>query len=408
MTPARWISLLMVAALASAAAVVFAQPAPINQPAPATLAATVHAPVARYRTESRTVEEGDTAGAVLRKMSGPVEALLAGAGGTLNRLRPGDVINLDWRTGEERPFRLRLVRDPAFTAEILWDGARYVARQVPIPYVVEESAIALTVRSSLWGSATAAGFSPGQVIALASIFEYDVDFNTELYAGARFRVVIDRLTADDGTQRVGDIHAAILENGGKEYVAIRHRAADGSVNWYDKTGTARKKAFLRSPLEFSRVTSGFSTGRYHPVLHKMRAHKGVDFAAPTGTPIRSVADGVVTKAGWAGGHGNRIEVKHEGGYATGYSHLSSIAVKKGARVRQGETIGRVGSTGMSTGPHLHYEFMVNGVHRDPLKAIVPIARPLAEAERPAFFAIRDALLPRLEAAIDVSPPVPVE
>ncbi len=246
------------------------------------------------------------------------------------------------------------------------------------------------------------GLLTAQVIGLAKIFEYDVDFNTELYEGARFRLVIDRLRDDHGDTRVGDIRAAILDNGGKSYTAIRYRGSDGEVGWYAADGSARRKAFLRSPIEFSRVSSNFSTGRRHPILGTMRAHKGVDLAAPSGTPIRSVADGVVTRAGWAGGHGNHVEIKHEGGYTTGYSHLSSIGVKQGQRVKQGNTIGRVGSTGMSTGPHLHYEFKVNGVHKDPMKQIVPVTRPLPESEKSAFFALRDELLPRLEGAVEIT------
>jgi murein DD-endopeptidase MepM/ murein hydrolase activator NlpD len=404
MTPLRWVALIGLLLVLSGATVVVGTPEPIVQPAPATLATTVVAPPLRYVTEAREVKPGDTASGVLRAMNGPAEELLAGAGSALNRLRPGDVIRLDWRRGESRPFRLRLDGTAAHTRELAWDGKRYVAREVPIPYLIEERALALTVRSSLWGAATSAGFSPSQIMGLAAIFEYDVDFNTELQAGARFRLVLDQLTTDDGTRRVGDIRAAILQNGGKEYVAVRHRGADGSTSWYDATGAARKKAFLRSPLEFSRVTSGFTTGRYHPILHKMRAHKGVDLAAPSGTPVRSVADGVVTRAGWAGGHGNHVEVKHEGGYATGFSHLSKILVKVGEHVRQGQFVGKVGSTGMSTGPHLHYEFKVKGVHRDPLKAIVPIARPLPDSERPAFLAARDAFLPMLAAAEEAEVP----
>ncbi len=402
MRAARWLSALALLTVAGGSAAVVARPEPILQPAPAAADAVVVAPPLRYVTESRDVRAGDTAGSVLRSMNGPVELLLSGAGSALNRVRPGDRFHLDWRRGEAQPFRLRLDAAAAYTAELVWDESRYVARQVPIPYVVEERALALTVRSSLWAAATAAGFAPAQIMGLATIFEYDVDFNTELYAGASFRLVLDQLIADDGSRRVGDIRAAVLENGGKEYVAIRHRSADGTANWYDAKGAARKKAFLRSPLEFSRVTSGFTTGRYHPILHRMRAHKGVDLAAPSGTPIRSVADGVVTKAGWSGGHGNHIEVKHEGGYSTGFSHLSKMLVKGGDRVRQGQVIGKVGSTGMSTGPHLHYEFMVKGVHRDPMKAIVPVARPLADSERPAFFATRDSVLPLLASAEDVT------
>ncbi|GDX80938.1 peptidase M23 [Deltaproteobacteria bacterium] len=389
-------------ALLLAAGAVLAAPTPIVQPAAADPLVGLTAPEPAFRTESREVRAGELAGKVLREMGAPTAELLAGAGRSLDSVSPGDVFNLDYRAGETRPFRLRLVHDPAMVNELVWDGKRYVARKVPVPYTVEEMAAAVTVTSSLWSAATSVGFSPAQVLDLAKIFEYDVDFNTELVEGARFRLVLDRLTADDGSQSVGDIRAAILDNGGKQYVAIRYRAADGTTGWYAKDGSARRKAFLRSPLEFLQVTSSFSTGRYHPILHKMRAHKGVDLAAPTGTNIRAVADGVITRAGWAGGHGNHVEIKHEGGFSTGYSHLSSIGVKVGERVQQGRSIGRVGSTGQSTGPHLHYEFMVNGVHKDPMKTIVPVAQPLPASEKAAFAAARDALLPRLEGATELT------
>ncbi len=385
---------------------VVAPPAPPVQPQPAAPSGGLVAPKPTFRTESRDVREGELAGEVLREMGAPASELLAAAGRSLDRVSVGDTFHLDYRGDEPRPFRLRFSHDPAVTFELVWDGKTYMGRKIPVAYAVDQRAAAVTVTSSLWAAATAVGFSPAQIVGLATIFEYDVDFNTELEPGARFRFVLERLTADNGRQRVGDIRAAILDNGKKQFVAIRHQSADGTTGWYAKDGSARRKAFLRSPLEFSRVTSGFTTGRYHPVLHKMRAHKGVDLAAPSGTPVRSVADGVITSAGWAGGHGKHIEIRHEGGYATGYSHLSAIGVKVGQNVRQGSTIGRVGSTGMSTGPHLHYEFKVNGVHKDPMKSIVPVTQPLPIAEKAAFLAARDALLPQLEGATELDVPVP--
>ncbi len=401
---ARVLITLVVLGLGGVATAVVAAPRPLPQPTPAAHRTELPLPDLRFRTVTREVAEGDSAGSVLRAMGAPTDALLSGAGTALNRIYPGDKVHLDWRQGDERPFRLRLERDrePAATTELIWTGKAYTARQVPVPYRIEEQAASITVTSSLWSAATAVGFAPGQIVELAKIFEYDVDFNTELAEGARFRLVLDRLTDDEGNEHVGEIRAATLDNAGKQYVAIRHRSADGSVAWYGKDGTARRKSFLRSPIEFSRVSSGFTLGRYHPILHRMRAHKGVDLAAASGTPIRAVADGTVVRAGWAGGHGNHIELRHEGGYTTGYSHLSSIGVKAGAKVRQGDYIGKVGSTGMSTGPHLHYEFQVNGVHKDPMKAIVPIERPLDAAEKPAFFAQRDRVLPLLDAAVELA------
>ena len=397
---------LVVLGLCGVAGAVFASPRVVEQPPVALDVPEVVAPPAPITSVRREVtKQGELAGTRLRSMGAPTDEILAGAGSFLNRVLIGDTFVLDTRAGDTRPFRLRLIggpnRDQAMTNEFVWNGKKYVSRQVPVPYRVEAMAAAVTVTSSLWAAATRVGFSPPQIENLARIFEYDVDFNTELAEGARFRMVLDRLTADDGAQRVGDIRAAILDNGSKTYTAIRYRLSDGSIGWYAPDGTARKKAFLRSPLEFSRVTSGFTTGRYHPVLHKMRAHKGVDLAAPSGTPIRAASDGTVSRAGWAGGHGNHVELKHAGGYATGYSHMSKIAVKAGGSVRQGQVIGYVGSTGLSTGPHLHYEFILNGVHKDPMKSIVPIAQPLPEAEKGAFFAIRDAVLPTLESATEL-------
>lgn len=404
MKAARIVVTLAVLALGGVTGVVVAAPRPTPQPPLAGGVGTLPAPEPRFRTVTRTVAEGDNAGPLLRAMGAPADALLAGAGSSLNKIYVGDRVHLDWRDGEERPFRLRLERgeEPASVTELIWTGKGYSARQVPVPYGIEEQSAAITVTSSLWSAATAVGFSPQQVIELAKIFEYDVDFNTELVDGAKFSLVIDRLTADDGTEHVGEIRAVILDNGKKQYVAIRHRSADGSVGWYGKDGTARRKAFLRSPIEFSRVSSGFTLGRYHPVLHRMRAHKGVDLAAPSGTPIRVVADGVVVRAGWAGGHGNHVEVRHDGGTSTGYSHLSSIGVKVGQKVHQGDYIGKVGSTGLSTGPHLHYEYQVNGVHKDPMKAIVPTDRSLDAAEKTPFFAARDRLLPLLEHPVEMA------
>lgn len=397
----RVVSALGLAAVLGISWAVVVAPSPPVQPPAAALSGGLVAPKPAFRTESRDVGEGELAGKVLREMGAPASELLAAAGRSLDRVSVGDTFHLDYRGDDPRPFRLRFAHDPAVTQEFVWDGKAYVGRKIPLAYTVDQLAAAVTVSSSLWAAATDVGFSPAQVVGLATIFEYDVDFNTELVPGARFRFVLERLTADDGTQRIGDIRAAILDNGDKQFVAIRHQNADGSTGWYAKDGSARRKAFLRSPLEFSRVTSGFTTGRYHPVLHKMRAHKGVDLAAPSGTPIRSVADGVIIQAGWAGGHGKHVEIRHEGGYATGYSHLSTIGVKVGQNVRQGSTIGRVGSTGMSTGPHLHYEFKVNGVHKDPMKSIVPVTQPLPDSERPAFLAARDALLPQLEGATEL-------
>ncbi len=353
-------------------------------------------PVApRYRTERHEISEGDTASEVLRALSVDASSVIGAAKGRLNRLSIGDVFHVDWREDLDHPWRVRLEGSGPTQLSFLWTGSDWDVSDRPIPYTVTSGAREMVVNSSLWEAGLGAGLRPSQIIGVSQIFEYDVDFNTELAKGAVIRLVADTLTAEDGATRVGDIRAAFLENGSKTYTAIRFRMADGSTGWFAPDGLGRRRPFLRSPLEFSRVTSSFSTGRHHPILKIKRPHLGVDFGAPTGTPIRAVADGVVTTAGRQGGHGNYVQLDHEGPYETSYSHLSALRVRKGQKVNQGDIIGLVGSTGLATGPHLHYQFFVNGVNRDPMKVDLPMTGTLPEAERAAFFAARDAVLPLL-------------
>jgi murein DD-endopeptidase MepM/ murein hydrolase activator NlpD len=180
--------------------------------------------------------------------------------------------------------------------------------------------------------------------------------------------------------------AAEFENRGRTLRAFQWRSDDGTENYYGDNGAPLRKAFLRSPMELSRVTSGFSSARFHPILQTWRAHKGVDYAAPAGTPVRATADAKVVFAGAQGGYGNVIELRHRGGFSTLYAHLSRFApnVRAGAQVGQGDVIGFVGQTGWATGPHLHYEFRVGGEQRNPLTVALPTGEPLVEAQRAAF------------------------
>ena len=326
---------------------------------------------------------------------GAPDGVLAGAGSIFNRVLPGHRLVMDYRADLERPWRVRLVGDAETTSEVVWNGKKYEGRRRPIPYTIESGRTDMVVESSLWEAASSAGLLPNQIMRLAGIFEYDVDFNTELVAGASFKMAAESLTADDGTHRIGDIRAAILQNGHETFTAIRYRLKDGTTGWFAPDGVGRRKSFLRSPLEFSRVTSGFTTGRFHPILKITRAHQGVDMGAASGTSVRAVADGTVRTAGVHGGHGNFVQLDHEGPYGTGYAHLSTILVKRGQTVRQGDVVGRVGSTGMSTGPHLHYEFTVNGKHVNPMTVKLPMTGTLPEAEKAAFFAVRDQVMPTL-------------
>ncbi len=399
-SPVRIALTATVAALAAGAAAAFPRAPELPQP-PLAVPIVADAPSPYYRSQEHVVRGGDTAGDILRGLAGAEgDRILVAAGRRLDRLSIGDVFHLDRRGDDPTPWRLRLEHGSAAVVEIERVGTRWIADDRPVPYTISDGVQRLVVErgSSLWAAANGAGMNEGQIDALAKIYEYDVDFNTEIHPGATIRAVAERLVGDDGSVRYGDIRAAEFTNAGKTYTAIRFRMADGSVGWFTPDGKGRRKAFLRSPLAFSRVTSGFNPKRYHPILKRARPHLGVDFGAPTGTPVRAVADGVVEIAGRHGGHGNFVQLDHEGPYETSYSHLSAVLVKRGQKVRQGDLIGKVGSTGMSTGPHLHYQFMVDGRHRNPMSIDLPMTGTLPDAERPAFEAVRDVMLPMLRAA----------
>ena len=218
------------------------------------------------------------------------------------------------------------------------------------------------------------------------MFAGDIDFHHDLRRGDRFTVLYEMRLVDGEPVGAGRILAAEFDNGGKTLSAFRWRDADGTDGYFTADGRNTRGAFLRSPMEFSRITSGFSLARMHPILNTWRAHKGVDYGAPMGTPVRATADGIVTFAGVQGGYGNVIFLRHHGSYSTVYGHLSRFAshVKNGARVTQGETIGFVGRTGWATGPHLHYEFRMADQPRDPLTVALPAAQPIAPEHRAAF------------------------
>ena len=244
-----------------------------------------------------------------------------------------------------------------------------------------------TIRSSLFAASDEARIPEAIAVQMAEIFAADIDMHRELRRGDTFCVVYETLTADGEpvpwNQGTGRVLAAEFVNGGKTHQAVWYRNADGRGAYFDHSGQSKKRAFLASPMEFSRLSSGFAM-RFHPLLQKWRAHLGVDYAAPTGTPVRTVGDGVVEFAGQQNGYGNVVQVKHNNERSTLYAHLSRIDVNKGQRIEQGQRIGAVGTTGWSTGPHLHFEFRVNGQHQDPLriaKASEAVAiAPTAKAE----------------------------
>lgn len=254
------------------------------------------------------------------------------------------------------------------------------------------------IRYSLFGATDAAGLPDSVATQLADIFGGDIDFHRDLRRGDRFSVVFETLTHFGKPVKTGRILAAEFVNQGRSYRAVWFADADGKGAYFTPEGKNIRKAFLRSPLEFSRITSGFSLSRFHPILQKWRAHKGVDYGAPVGTRIKSTADGVVEFVGNQGGYGRVAILRHQGRYTTLYGHLSAFAagLKKGARVAQGDVIGYVGASGWATGPHLHYEFRINGMYQNPLAIALPSAPPLSLQQLGQFRAQVQPQLARLD------------
>jgi murein DD-endopeptidase MepM/ murein hydrolase activator NlpD len=260
-----------------------------------------------------------------------------------------------------------------------------------------------TIKSSLFAATDEARIHDAVAIQMAEIFSGDIDFYRALRKGDRFSVVYESLEADGEPLRTGRVLSAEFVNNGKTFSAVWfHEPGAAKGAYYTLEGNSLRRAFLASPLEFSRVTSGFG-GRMHPIARQFRMHTGVDYAAPTGTPIRTVGDGIVQFAGVQRGYGNVVEILHRDNKSTLYAHMHRIDVRKGQRVSQGDRIGTVGSTGWSTGPHLHFEFRVNGVHHDPMTlARQSESIPLSAAARPAFDRIAAVVRRDLAAAASVS------
>lgn len=253
------------------------------------------------------------------------------------------------------------------------------------------------INSSLFGATDSANIPDHIAIQLADIFESEINFHTDLRRGDRFNVIYEGSYDQGELIKSGEVLAAEFVNNGKVYRAVGFRDSNNQMQYYTPEGKSIHKSFLRSPLEFSRVSSGFSVARFHPVLQRMRAHKGVDFAAPTGTRIKASADAVVDFVGTKGGYGNVIILKHDNGISTVYGHLSRFApeLRRGSKVTQGQMIGFVGMSGVATGPHLHYEFLINGKHQDPMKVALPKNNTIQGGNKAQFETISNQMMAQL-------------
>lgn len=286
------------------------------------------------------------------------------------------------------------------------------AELVPIPKTLEQGMVAGAIDGttpSLFEAMEATGESAELTIALAQIFAGEIDFNTEVQPGDRFALVFERFVRDDRPSTYGVITAAEFQNEGRRIRAIRFTPPGGGPGYFDEQARSLRRFFLRSPLRFEpRVTSRFSGRRLHPILHTTRAHRGVDYGAPTGAPVVAVAAGTVVSATYDEANGRMVRLRHASGYESSYLHLSAFApaVRRGARIDQGEMIGRVGSTGLASGPHLHYGLQKNGRWVDPLREHrnMPPGDPVPASALEAFRAARDAALEQLDTAATMQVP----
>lgn len=377
-----------------------ALPEPLKKPAAATVAALDHVESGLSKIVI-TVRRNDTLDQIFRKLALNLSDLanLRAIGATrqmLDRLIPGEQLTLTHRDGALVDLQRNISLTEQLQVHRADDG--FHASVVPRPIEIRTALARGTIHSSLFESANAVGLQDATVFKLARIFGWDIDFVLDLRSGDEFVVSYERIFQNGQLVQDGEILAARFINQGRTYEAVRYQGADGTARYYTPAGRSMEKAFLRAPLEFTRVSSVFSTARFHPILNRIRAHEGTDYAAPIGTPVRAAGSGRISFRGWAGGYGNEVQIDHGSGIVTLYGHLSRFApqTRVGAHVSQGDTIAYVGMTGLATGPHLHYEYRLNGRFQDPQKVKLPDATPIDAALRPAFLQQTSPLLAALD------------
>lgn len=357
-----------------------------------------------------TVQRNDTLDAIFRRLDFSLTDLanirgIDTARSALDKLDIGDVLTLLTRDGELVGLRRLIADDQLLKVERDAEAeAGFVASVEEIPltrHVTTAGGVIQPSSSSLFAAGAMAGLQDRTLYNLADVFRWDVDFQ-RVQEGDSFTLVYEKIERDGQIIKDGNILAAEYINEGKAYRAVRYEFADGTVDYYTPEGVSLRKAFLKSPVKFSRISSVFNPRRRHPVLNTIRAHRGVDYAAPTGTPVHAAGAGRVQFRGVKGGFGNVVELAHSGKIVTRYGHLSRFAknLKNGQRVSQGDLIGYVGSTGLATGPHLHFEFIEGGVYVDPQKAIKrgEPGPPIPADLRPTFDAQIAPLLAQLDSA----------
>jgi len=351
-----------------------------------------------------TVREGDSLARIFSQQKIPANQLhrLITSGGVakkLTRIYPGQILHLR-TTAEDGLLELNYEIDALNQIQVSRNDNKFEARLVTRAPERRKVHATGEINSSLFLAAQKAHLPENITMELAGIFGWDIDFALDIRKGDRFTVIYEDLYLDGERIGTGDVLAAEFVNRDKTHQAVRYTDARGRTDYYSPKGRSMRKTFLRTPVAFSRISSRFSLGRKHPILNTIRSHKGVDYAAPRGTPVKTTGAGKIVLRGKKGGYGKTVVVQHGSRYSTLYAHLNNYArgLRNGSRVQQGQIIGYVGSTGLATGPHLHYEFRVNGVHRNPLTVKLPDAAPLQRTYMADFKLKTGNLLARLELA----------
>jgi murein DD-endopeptidase MepM/ murein hydrolase activator NlpD len=349
-----------------------------------------------------TIKSGDSLARLFSRQDIPPRQLhdilaSGGAAKKLTRIYPGQVLRMR-TTPEDGLLELRYEIDALSEVVVRHSDEGYESRLVEREPERRMLQAAGRIDSSLFLAAQKASLPENLTMELAGIFGWDIDFALDIRQGDQFAVLYEGLYLDGERIGTGNILAAEFTNQGKLHRAVRYTDARGHTDYYAPDGHSMRKTFLRTPVAFTRISSRFSNGRKHPILNRIRAHKGVDYAAPTGTPVKATGNGKIVLRGKKGGYGNTVVIQHGSNYSTLYGHLNNFArgEKIGDRVQQGEIIGYVGSTGLATGPHLHYEFRINGVHRNPLTVKLPEAAPLPKQFREDFKLATENLIAQLE------------
>ena len=321
---------------------------------------------------------------------------LPGVRAALDSLRPGESLHLTHKDGALFGFERRL--NDSQTLKVSRDGNALKADVLQNALETRRRTVRGRIDSSLFEAVEAAGGHDPTAVALADIFGWDIDFVLNVRPGDTFVVTYDEIWREGAYVKDGPIEAAEFVNQGRAFRAVRYTDPQGGTYYYTPDGRSLHREFLRAPVEFTRISSRFNSARMHPILNRIRAHKGIDYAAPIGTPVHAAGDGRIRFAGWMGGYGNLVEIEHSSSIVTVYGHLSRFAhdTRVGAHVTQGTVIAYVGMTGLATGPHLHYEYRVNGVFKDPQTVALPGAPPIDARWRADFLSHAATLVASLD------------